>query len=746
MKRLLIVESPAKIKTISKFLGREFKIMSTMGHVKDLPSKEIGVTMNDTIEITYVPIDGKEKTIVEICKAASTADEIFLAPDPDREGEIIAWHIGQEIKKVAPKKARIHRISFNEITAPAVKQAIESPSVIDEEKVAAQQARRILDRWVGYEVSPILWRKLAPGLSAGRVQSVALKLICNREAAIIAFKPEEYWSIEGTFKHTKESFLALLAKIGTKKAEIGDKKTATKIVTDLKKTSFVVDKIEDKERKKNPLPPFMTSTIQQAAYNRLGFSVKKTMQLAQQLYEGIPFNASKDPVALITYMRTDSLRISDTALKQARTYLNATYGKEYLPTKANVFEKKGKGKTQDAHEAIRPIDVNMSPDKVKLHASRDLARLYELIWQRFVACQSKPAIYAQRQVSLLGGKYLFRITGSTLIFDGYLKIYDIDEDEKEKKVAIPASLKEKDPVDLTKIDPKQHFTQPPPRYTEASLVKEMEKEGIGRPSTYSAIMNTIQARSYTAFDDKKRFVPTELGNTVTKMLQEHLPTIMEIKFTAHMEEDLDKIAEGELERDKLLREFYETFQKELTEFRGAAKDTKREAVTTELTCPDCKKNKLAIRFGKSGEFLGCTGYPDCSFTANFTRNEEGKLTIEKTEKPKLLDEVCPQCGKNLRVASGKFGPFTACSGYPECKYIKQVKAGFACPQDGGEVVQRVWRGGKFWGCSNYPKCKFSVFDQVEEVPCPQCKWPFMVVKTNKEGETTRFCANKACGK
>ncbi|MEX0849724.1 MAG: type I DNA topoisomerase [Candidatus Dependentiae bacterium] len=742
MKKLLIVESPAKIKTISKFLGSDFKIMSTVGHIMDLPSKKLGVTLNDdTIELEYVPLDRKERVIADICKAAATAQEIYLAPDPDREGEIIAWHIGQEIEKLIKDKSRIHRITFNEITKPAIQQAILEKNHIDLDKVAAQQARRVLDRWVGYEVSPILWRKLQKGLSAGRVQSVALRLICEREEAIRNFKPDEYWSITGTFEHNKDKFDAVLTHINKKKIEIKDKKKADEVVAEIKKNNYVVTEVKDKKRIKNPVAPFMTSTLQQAAFNRMGFSVKKTMTIAQKLYEGLPFKDPSSPVALITYMRTDSLRLSDTAIGQARDYIGKTFDKTYLPTKANVYAKGGKA--QDAHEAIRPIDTSITPEIAKKYLSRDEARLYELIWQRFVACQMKSAIYAQRQVVIDGGKYTFKVTGSTLIFDGFLKVYGVDEDEKEKKTAIPKDIKAKDPLGLKKINPKQHFTQPPPKYSEGSLVKELEKEGIGRPSTYAAILSTIQARKYVTLE-KKRFMPTELGMAVTKMLVDNLPKIMNVKFTALMEEDLDKIAQGELERDALLREFYAAFKKDLDAFLG--NDKTKKAEPTDVQCPKCKQHQLAIRFGKAGAFLGCLGYPDCDFTSNFKRNEDGTLELIQAEAPKLLEEVCPKCGKNLREVRGKFGMFKACSGYPECKFIPQVKASFKCLScKKGDIIQRKWRGGTMYGCSNYPKCKFAIFSDIEEIPCPECKLPFLMKKFDKDGNITLVCSEKTCG-
>ena len=743
MKKLIIVESPSKIKTISKLLDKDYVIMSTMGHIKDLPSKKIGVSIDKNgISIDYVILDGKEQTIASICKQASTCDIIYVAPDPDREGEIIGWHIAQEIEKVAKKNAKIYRISFNEITEPAILDAINHPGHINMKLVEAQQARRILDRWVGYEVSPILWRKIAKGLSAGRVQSVALRMICDREKAIRAFVAQEYWSITGSFGHNKATIIAPLTTIGKEKADIKDEKTAQKLVEAIKKEKYSIQSITDKTRTRNPLPPFMTSTLQQAAYNMLGFSVKKTMQIAQKLYEGLPLKDPNSPVALITYMRTDSLRIADTALTQVRAYIKKNYKQEYLPSKANVFEKKSKAKAQDAHEAIRPIDVAMAPEKIKHYLPSDEAKLYDLIWKRFVACQMKPAEYAQRQVVIKGGIYTFKVTGSTLIFDGFLHVYHEEEEgEKDDKVVLPADLKEKNPLTLKKLDPKQHFTQPPSRFTEASLVKELEKEGIGRPSTYATILNTIRARAYTTLE-KKKFVPTELGMVVTDMLVKNLPDIMDPKFTAQMEEELDKVAHGELERDVLLQSFHKTFEKDLAEFAG--KDATKKSVETEITCPQCKEHQLAIRFSKTGEFLGCTGYPECTFTSNFTRDEKGTIILQETEVPKLLDKKCPNCEKPLRQMRGKYGEFIACSGYPECKYIERKKLPFPCPQCGGDIIERAWRGGKFWGCANYPKCKLAIFDQIEETPCPQCKWPFLTKKIDKDGNVTLICVNKEC--
>lgn len=742
MKKLLIVESPAKIKTIAKFLGREFKIMSTLGHIKDLPKKELGITMGATIGIDYVVLEGKEKTIADIRKEAQTADEVFLAPDPDREGEIIAWHVEQEILGSTKKKPLIHRIAFNEITKPAIEFALAHPSTVDLDKVAAQQARRVLDRLVGYEVSPILWRKIAKGLSAGRVQSVALRLICDRETSIITFKTEEYWSIDAQFLTTaKNSFSAPLTHVNKKKVSIVNEEQAQELVKALQNQQYSIESIKDAKRLKNPNPPFMTSTLQQSAYNQLGFNVQKTMQLAQNLYEGIPLEDPSTPQALITYMRTDSLRVSDVAIKQTRTFIVDTYGKDYLPGQVQVY---AKGKAQDAHEAIRPIDVSITPSYVKRYASADLAKLYELIWKRFVASQIKPTQYAQRNVVIQGGMYTFKVTGSTLIFDGFLKVYNHEEDEKEDKIVLPKELEDLMPLDLDKTTPKQHFTQPPPRYTEASLVKELEKEGIGRPSTYATILKTIQARAYTTLDPKKRFVPTELGMIVTKMLTENLPKIMDSTFTATMEEDLDKVAQGTLKRDILLKSFYQDFEKDLELFRGD--QVKKAIEKTDIQCPKCALGNLIIRFGKAGPFIGCANFPTCTFTSNFERLEDGTIKLITPEAPQLLEETCPTCKKPLRQVQGKFGSFSACSGYPECTYIKPVIAGFKCTQcQKGDMIQRMWKKNKFWGCSEYPKCTSSIPGEIEETPCSRCALPYLLRRVDKAGNVTLICNNKTCG-
>ncbi|MCB9493081.1 MAG: type I DNA topoisomerase [Epsilonproteobacteria bacterium] len=739
--KLVVVESPAKIKTITKFLGKDFKILSTFGHIKDLPPKKIGIERDEKtgkINLEYVVIEDKEGRIAEICKQASRSGEVYLASDPDREGEIISWHIGQEIAKVFKDKSKIYRITFNEITKPAVTQAIEDKTTVDMKKVRAQQARRILDRWVGYQVSPILWKKISKGLSAGRVQSVAMMLICQRDKEIREFVPEESWSVHAIFVCSdKSTVVAELFKIKSKTFKLKNEADAKKAVEAITKESFKVSKITEKERAKNPLPPFMTSTLQQDAYNKLGFSVDKTMSVAQKLYEGLPLADKNSPEALITYMRTDSLRLSDTSLKDIRKFISGQYGGDYLPKQSRVYGKKG---AQDAHEAIRPIDIYKTPEAVGKYLSKDQAKLYELIWKRSVACQMEAARYFQRQVLIDGGDFTFKATGSSLMFDGFLKVYLVDEEDGDKNVAIPKDIKVDDLLKTQKIDKKQHFTQPPPRYTEATLVKEMEKRGIGRPSTYAAILTTIQKRKYCV-KDNKRFMPTQLGEAVNEMLLKHLADIVNVDFTAKMEEDLDKIAQGEIERDKVLNEFYKKFEKDLKSFGVEAEEKK--TIETNLDCPKCK-NKLLIRLGRAGEFLGCSKYPDCTFTANVARDEKGNVKIDEQDSTsQAVDIKCEKCKRDLVRKVGRFGPFLACSGYPDCKYIHQESLKMKCPQCKSKIVKRKWRGGTMWGCSGYPDCKFAIFGDVVENKCPECKAPYLLVSKVKDGIKHR-CADKEC--
>ncbi len=745
MKKLLVVESPAKVPTITKFLGKDFLIVSTVGHIKDLPTKELGVSFDpeNHLVLSYQTLANKQKVIDAIIAGARKCDTVYLAPDPDREGEIIAWHVFDEIKQHAPSVKSIYRIAFNEITKQAVTEAITSPREINNSLVAAQQARRVLDRWVGYQASPILWRKVARGLSAGRVQSVALKLICTREEALRAFVAEEYWTIDGAFSIDSHTISAELAKIGAKKAELATEKQVQNISPKIMQGIWTVGSVKDTTRSRKPLAPFTTSTLQQAGYNQLGFSVQYTMQIAQKLYEGIPLQ-DESPTALITYMRTDSTRIAESAITDVRTYIKKEFSASYLPGKAHVYAKKSA--SQDAHEAIRPIDIKIEPSMIKSYVDAKTYKLYELIWKRFVACQMSPAVYAQRQITFIDEeRFTFRASGSVLTFDGYLAVYD-EKDEEDAKQALPPDLTTGASVTLQSIKPKQHFTQPPARYTEATLVKELEKENIGRPSTYATIMKTIQARDYTHLDEKKRFVPTDLGMQVTRLLETYLTKIMDINFTAEMEENLDKIARGEIARDEVLHTFYKDFSQMIESFGQQKIDKTVE--TTQFGCGTAGcEGKLLVKIGKGGQFLGCSKFPECAYTANFSRTEKGEIQLlERTQK--LLDEKCTACGKNLQERHGKFGAFVSCSGYPACKYVQQQKTVASCPGcEKGKLTKRFWKQGTFWGCENYPTCAFRIPSDIAEKPCPACQYPFMKKiksKTDEPSEGRLACASPDC--
>lgn len=734
--KLIVVESPSKIKTISKFLDKSFRIVSTLGHIKDLPEKKLGVAFDEktgAISLDYVALAGKQTVITDICKQASGCDEIYLASDPDREGEIIAWHIAEEIAKVLKTNKKMYRISFNEITKPAVQEGIENKRQIDMDRVASQQARRVLDRWVGYEISPLLWRKITKGLSAGRVQSVAALLVCNREDEIRAFKPEESWSVHILFAVGKETMLTELFKIKQKPAKLKTEQEAADVVKKLESETFSITSIIEKDRLKNALPPFMTSTLQQDAYNKLGFSVDKTMLLAQKLYEGVPLSDPQSPEALITYMRTDSLRISDTALADAKQFITSEYGKEFYPSKTNVYAKSG---AQDAHEAVRPISVSVTPEKIMAYVEPDLGKLYRLIWQRFVSSQMAPAKYFNRQILVDGGDFTLKATGSTLIFEGCLAVYSVEEDDEEQTTKIPKAIEVGLALKPKETNKKQHFTQPPARYTEATLVKEMEKRGIGRPSTFVATLTTIQKRGYVK-KVTKRFHPTELGETVNKFLVQNLSDIFNVTFTATMEEDLDKIANGEVKRDNVLTDFYKKLKDDLT--RLGESTVGKTTVLTDVECPKCQK-KLAIRFGKGRQFLGCTGFPDCSFTANFERDEAGSIKIVEQEPLQMIDEQCPKCSSPMIARVGRYGPFVACSGYPKCAYIKQDKLEYPCPACGGDIGKKTWKKGTFWGCNNHPKCTMAFSGEVRNTPCPECDAKFLVYAP----KTGLKCQNPKC--
>jgi DNA topoisomerase-1 len=720
-KKLVIVESPAKTKTLKKFLGEEFLVEASLGHVKDLPEKNLGVDIENDFTPDYKVIKGKQKILTRLKSEAKKAKMVYLAPDPDREGEAIAWHIATEIGKVNPQ---IYRASFNEITKEAVLTGIKEAGEIDMNKVNAQQARRILDRLVGYKTSPILWKALYRGLSAGRVQSVALRMICEREKQIEDFVPQEYWSITAILEtDKKESFSAKLVKIDGKDFGIATQKDAERIISDVKDKKFVVANVTKEERKRFPSPPYITSTLQQDAARRLYFSSQKTMKIAQELYEGAELG-EKGSVGLITYMRTDSPRIAEIAKKAAKDFIERNFGSDYIPSKPREY--KSRKSAQEAHEAIRPTYIDYTPDQVKKYLSKDQSKLYQLIWNRFMASQMAEAVFQVTTVEIAAEKYLFRATSSELLFDGFLKIYqDIKEEngEEEEEFKLPI-LKEKDLLHLLELVPKQHFTKPPPRFSEAGLIKELEEKGIGRPSTYAQIVSTIKQRKYVE-SEKKRLFPTELGKTVNEILVKNFPNVFEEKFTANMEEELDKIEEGEEKWVKVLNDFYVPFQSTLKKVENDKGKIKQ--MTQQVTKEICEKcgSPMIIRWGKNGRFLACSAYPDCKNTKPLESDENGEI---------LSDQKCELCGAPLMVKIGRYGKFLSCSKYPECKFTRPFSIGVACPQEGcnGSVVERKSKRGRiFYGCSNYPKCKFASWDKPVNEACPNCGAKFLVEKVNK---------------
>ncbi|HYQ48555.1 MAG TPA: type I DNA topoisomerase, partial [Thermodesulfovibrionales bacterium] len=681
MKSLVIVESPAKAKTISKILGKDFTVKASVGHVKDLPVKEMGIDIEKDFTPSYMVIPGKEAVIRELKKAAKEADTVYLAPDPDREGEAIAWHIAEEIKGKAKK---VYRVTFNEITKTAVRDAIKHPGKIDVMKVDAQQARRVLDRLVGYELSPLLWRKVRRGLSAGRVQSVAVRLIVDREREIGAFTQEEYWSINAEFEGSnKPAFWAKLFKYRGEKAEIKNAESAEAAAAEIRESRFILSRIEKKKKKRNPAPPFTTSTLQQEASRKLRFTAKKTMMVAQQLYEGIELG-EEGAVGLITYMRTDSLRIAAEAQQAAREYIGTTYGKEYVPEKPPVY--KSKASAQEAHEAVRPTYLSNSPEAIRHYLNKDQLSLYRLIWNRFIASQMAPAELEQTtlEISCDSGKCkdgtVFRASGSVVKFQGFMALYTESTDEViDEGEAILPLLKEGEALTLLNLQPRQHFTQPPPRYTEATLVKALEEKGIGRPSTYAAILSTIQDRKYVHKTDGK-FSPTELGTVVNDFLVDRFRELMDVSFTANMEEDLDHIEDGKKKWVKIVKDFYRPFHEKLNEAAAVKGKVKPEDIATEETCENCGK-PMVIRWGRHGRFMACTGFPDCKTTKPLEGEGQAK-------EPEVTGEKCPNCGSPMVVRSGRFGKFIACSQYPSCKTTKPVSTGMKCPVDGGDIVER----------------------------------------------------------
>ncbi|MFN0152286.1 MAG: type I DNA topoisomerase [bacterium] len=721
-KSLVIVESPAKAKTIKKFLGSKFEVLASMGHVRDLPKKRLGIDVENDFKPDYINIRGKGKALLALKKSADKADAVYLAPDPDREGEAIAWHLKNYLSR--PDSTNIHRVSFNEITEHAVKNSIQAAGEIDMRKVDAQQARRILDRLVGYMVSPLLWKVVYRGTSAGRVQSVALRLIVEREDEINAFKTEEYWTISGEFVGKSATpFLARLVEVKGEKPKIGTDAEAQAILGALKGVDFVVREVIRKARTRNPGPPFITSTLQQDAARRLGYSARKTMSVAQDLYEGV--ETGEGPVGLITYMRTDSTRISNEALDEVRKFIGEKYGEASLPKQARGY--KAKKGAQDAHEGIRPTSAFRTPESLRAHLSSDQFRLYELIWNRFVASQMEQAQFDTTTVSIDAGEYAFRASGSILKFAGFLQVYGDLVDpkaggEKGMEELVLPPIDEGERLACNALTPEQHFTQPPPRYNEASLVKTLEEKGIGRPSTYAAIIATLISRKYVT-REKSRFFPTEIGIVVGKFLIERFDNIFNVGFTAKMEEELDRIESGEDEWVKVVRNFYDPFKKELDEVTKKTGEIRKEMEKDSgETCEKCGK-AMIVRWGRNGQFLACSGYPDCKSTKPLGGEE-----------PKATGESCEKCGGAMVVRSGRFGRFVACSNYPDCKNTKPLSVGVSCPEPncGGYITEkRSKKGRTFYGCSRYPDCTFALWNKPVAEKCAECNSPYMLEKWAK---------------
>jgi len=748
-KSLVVVESPTKVKTIQKYLDSHFVVKASMGHIRDLPKSKLGVD-EKTFTPKYVTLKSKEKTIDELQRAAAKADALYIATDPDREGEAIGWHLAQTLKI---NKKRIHRIMFNEITGRAIKAAFEHPGKIDLRKVDAQQARRVLDRLVGYKLSPLLWEKVRRGLSAGRVQSVALRMVVDREREIQAFVAVEYWSLHARLRGAQPpEFVATLKEVRGEKVNLADEAQTRALMDSLHDARFVVTAVNRGERRRNPAPPFITSTLQQEAARKLHFTAKKTMLVAQQLYEGVEIGA-EGAVGLITYMRTDSTRVAAEAQTEAREWIGERLGREYLPDAPPTY--RAKKSAQEAHEAIRPSEIAREPKALARSLTRDQFGLYRLIWERFLASQMLPAVYdtvtadidagppeAGRQAAVSTGPCLFRAQGATLRFAGFMAIYVESRDETptedDPDVVVPP-LEVGEVLTLLGLDPKQHFTQPPPRFSEASLVKALEERGIGRPSTYASILSTIQQREYVR-REKGTLYPTELGTQVTDLLLPFFPEIMDIEFTAQLEEELDRIEEGDTPWVETVRGFYKRFAQDLRRAGGKMENLKRGTETGQA-CPNCGQ-PLLERWGRFGRFLACSAYPECRFTQNLEGNGRGKPEDRPT------GEACEQCGKPMVIKHGRYGQFVACSGYPECRNTKAVSLGITCPEPGcgGQIVQRrSKRGRAFYSCSNYPNCKFVAWHRPVAEPCPKCGAPFLTERLAKGRKVIRECIRGQCG-
>jgi DNA topoisomerase I len=735
-KNLVIVESPTKAKTISKFLDKDYKILSSYGHLRDLPQRDLGVDVEKDFKPKYVVAADKKPLVDELKKAAAKSDMVYFATDEDREGEAISWHLLNLLSNDGKKKLPHKRIAFHEITKPAVLKALKNPRELDQNLVDAQQARRILDRLVGYKLSPFLWKKVAKGLSAGRVQSVAVRLVVEREREIKKFKSDEYWSLKAMLKSDGKEFEAHLAKIDKKKLDkldIKSKKAMDKILKALDGASYTVSDVSKRETSKKPHAPFTTSSLQQEAHNKLGYSAKQTMYIAQALYEGVKHG--KEQTGLITYMRTDSVNLAATFLDAARDYIKTEYGDGYLPASVVKYKTKAKG-AQEAHEAIRPTHIDKLPSEMKDHLDDKQFKLYDLIWRRAVASQMNPAKIDSTGIDIEANKHFFRANGSVIKFDGFLKAYG----NNTKENILPA-IKKDDKLDLVKLDPKQSFTEPPPRYNDASIVKKMEELGIGRPSTYAPIISTIQARNYIK-REQGRFIPQDISYVVTDLLVEHFPIVSDYKFTADMEDDLDRVAHGKKKWVPILAEFYKPFSNNLE--KKYMEINKKDLINeeTDEKCEKCGKD-MVIKTSRYGKFLACTGFPDCRNTKQIN-SENGEVEEEGTkEEPEKTDLKCEKCGEAMLIRQGKFGKFYACSGFPKCKNTKALDqdTGVECPKcKKGKIVAKKTKARKtFYACDGYPDCKFAVWSRPTGDKCEKCE--SLMVNAGK-GEDK--CSNKDC--
>lgn len=755
-KNLVVVESPAKARTLNKYLGRDYQVKASVGHIMDLPKNKLGVDVEKGFAAEYQVIQGKAKIVEELRKAAKDKEHIYLASDPDREGEAIAWHLAEKLDK---KGKKVRRLLLNEITKKAVQEALKHPADLNRDLYESQVARRVLDRLVGYQISPLLWKKVRRGLSAGRVQSVTVRILTEREREILAFVPEEYWSIIANLEgKVPPPFEARLLKVDDQRVDnktfrIANEAQAQEILDSLEGAGWTVVKVEKRERRRNPAPPFITSRLQQEASRQLGYSPARTMGIAQRLYAGMELG-DEGSVGLITYMRTDSPRISPEMTAVARTYIGETYGDRYVPEHPNVYRS---AKTaQEAHEAIRPTSLDYTPERVASYLTREELNLYTLIWNRFLASQMTPALFEQTSVDIAANTCTFRASGQVLRFDGFLRVYMEGKDEKateeedddEKQLPL---LTEGDRLRLLQLTPNQHFTQPPPRFTQATLIKELEEKGIGRPSTYASIMETILNKEYVQEDEQRRLQPTALGMLVTDLLVESFPDVLNVEFTAGMEEVLDQIEDGQEDWHKAVERFYQRFSADLKRAETEMRDVKGSGEPTDVACTECADGKMTIRWGRNGEFLACSNYPQCKSTSDFTRDDQGGITPVEKEQV-LTDETCEQCGKPMQVRMGRYGKFLGCSGYPECTNVKKMggkavtSLGVACPECHEGDIQQKWsrRGKVFYSCSRYPKCTFAVWDRPIPEPCPRCNAPFIVEKTTKRAGTTRRCIREEC--